>query len=65
MTQSTHTISPLRQRMIDDMTMRRISRNTQQTYIRAVKKLHPVPRAITRHRNRRGFPVVSIAPGRE
>ena len=37
MTQSTQTISPLRQRMIDDMTMRRISRNTQQTYIRAVK----------------------------
>ncbi len=37
MTQSTQTISPLRQRMIDDMTMRRINRNTQQTYIRAVK----------------------------
>ena len=37
MTQSTQTISPLRQRMIDDMTMRRLNRNTQQTYIRAVK----------------------------
>ena len=38
MTHSNQSVSPLRQRMIDDMTMRRISRNTQQTYIRAVKK---------------------------
>lgn len=36
---STHNISPLRQRMIDDMAMRRLSRGTQQTYIRAVKRL--------------------------
>jgi integrase/recombinase XerD len=31
-------ISPLRQRMIDDMTMRRMSPKTQQGYIRAVKR---------------------------
>ena len=31
-------ISPLRQRMIDEMTMRRMSPKTQQGYIRAVKK---------------------------
>jgi site-specific recombinase XerD len=31
-------ISPLRQRMIDDMTMRRMSAKTQQGYIRAVKR---------------------------
>jgi integrase/recombinase XerD len=31
-------ISPLRQRMIDDMTMRRMALHTQQGYIRAVKR---------------------------
>ncbi len=31
-------ISPLRQRMVDDMTMRRMSPKTQQGYIRAVKR---------------------------
>jgi integrase/recombinase XerD len=31
-------ISPLRQRMIDDMTMRRMSPKTQQGYVRAVKR---------------------------
>ena len=38
MAQSNPTISPLRQRMIDDMTMRRLNRNTQQTYLRSVKR---------------------------
>ena len=37
MTQSTKSISPLRQRMIDDMTLRKLSPNTQTGYIRAVK----------------------------
>ena len=37
MTQSTKTISPLRQRMIDDMTLRKLAPKTQKTYIRAVK----------------------------
>jgi integrase/recombinase XerD len=31
-------ISPLRQRMIDDMTMRRMASKTQQGYVRAVKR---------------------------
>jgi len=35
----TITISPLRQRMIDDMTLRKLSPKTQTGYIRAVKKL--------------------------
>ena len=39
MTHSNQPISPLRQRMIDDMTMRRLSPKTQSAYIRAVKKL--------------------------
>ncbi len=39
MTQSTRTISPLRQRMIEDMTLRKLSPKTQSGYIRAVKNL--------------------------
>ncbi len=39
MTDSNQSISPLRQRMIEDMTMRKLSPKTQSGYIRAVKKL--------------------------
>lgn len=39
MTQFNETVSPLRQRMIDDMTMRKLSPKTQIGYIRAVAKL--------------------------
>ena len=39
MTQSTQPISPLRQRMLDDMRMRKLSPKTQTGYIRAVKRL--------------------------
>ena len=38
MTQSTNTISPLRQRMIEDMTMRRLAPATQRGYLRAVER---------------------------
>jgi len=38
MTHSTHSISPLRQRMIDDMTLRKLSPKTQAAYLRAVVK---------------------------
>ncbi len=38
MTSSTHTITPLRQRMIDDMRMRKLSPKTQACYIRIVKR---------------------------
>ena len=39
MTHSTKTISPLRQRMLDDMAMRKLKPKTQIAYIRAVRKL--------------------------
>ena len=39
MTQTTQSVSPLRQRMIDDMMMRKLSPKTQSGYIRAVKNL--------------------------
>ena len=38
MTSSSHTITPLRQRMIDDMRMRKLSPKTQASYIRVVKR---------------------------
>jgi integrase/recombinase XerD len=39
MTQSTQPISLLRQRMIEDMQLRKFAPRTQTSYIRAVKKL--------------------------
>ncbi len=39
MTHTTQSISPLRQRMIDDMRLRKLSPKTQSHYIRAVKNL--------------------------
>jgi len=39
MTQTTQTISPLRQRMIEDMRSRKFAPKTQTGYIRAVKRL--------------------------
>ncbi len=39
MTQAQSAISPLRQRMIEDMNLRKLSPKTQSAYIRAVKKL--------------------------
>ena len=39
MTKSTKTISPLRQRMLDDMALRKLKPGTQACYIRAVVKL--------------------------
>jgi site-specific recombinase XerD len=39
MTQSNKTISPLRQRMIDDMTLRQLQDKTQTGYLRSVKRL--------------------------
>jgi len=39
MTQSTKPISPLRQRMIDDMALRKLQETTQTGYLRSVKRL--------------------------
>ena len=37
MTDSNKSVSPLRQRMLDDMTMRKLKPKTQANYLRAVK----------------------------
>ena len=39
MDKSTTAVSPLRQRMIEDMRMRKLEPRTQEAYIRAVRKL--------------------------
>jgi integrase/recombinase XerD len=39
MTTSEKTITPLRQRMLDDMRMRKLSDKTQTAYVRAVRRL--------------------------
>ncbi len=39
MTQTNRSLSPLRQRMLEDMTLRKLSPKTQSGYIRAVKNL--------------------------
>lgn len=39
MDSTTHSASPLRQRMLDDMRMRKLEPKTQQAYVRAVRKL--------------------------
>ena len=38
MTQSTNAVSPLRQRMIDDMSLRKLAPATQRGYLRAVER---------------------------
>ena len=37
-TKSNNAISPLRQRMIEDMTMRKLAPQTQRSYLRAVER---------------------------
>ena len=39
MSSSNQSITPLRQRMLEDMRMRKLSEGTQRGYIRAVKRL--------------------------
>src|SRR5277367_520668 len=56
----TKPISPLRQRMIDDMTMRNLSPSTHETYIRAVAQC--VSPAISRQARGGAFAGISSAP---
>lgn len=60
----TRQISPLRQRMIDDMTIRNMSVNTQRAYIRVVKKLQPPLRQVAGPAHVRARARVSAASGR-
>jgi integrase/recombinase XerD len=48
MDSTTQAVSPLRQRMLDDMRMRKFSPKTQSQYIRS-KAVRRVPGPVTRH----------------
>jgi hypothetical protein len=52
---------PLRRRMIEDMTIRKLAPKTQQGYIRTIRDFCCVPRPIARHGELRGRPALSTA----
>ena len=58
-------MSPLRRRMIEDMTIRKLSPKTQQGYIRTIKNFSSFPRPVARHGELRGHPALSAAAGHE
>jgi integrase/recombinase XerD len=61
MTTTTQSISALRQRMLDDMAMRKLHIKTQTAYVRAVKHFTRFFRSLSRYSERRGpssFPTV-------
>jgi hypothetical protein len=55
-------ISPLRRRMIEDATIRKFARKTQEGYIRTFSALFRAPRQIS---ELRGFASISTASARE
>ena len=63
MSESNNTVSPLRQRMIDDMTMRKFSAKTQTGYIRIVKNFAEFFGRSPHRADGRGFTPISVAPG--
>jgi hypothetical protein len=58
-------ISPLRRRMIEDMSLRHFAEKTQKDYIRAVKTLTIFLGRSPGHGDSRGFAAFPIAPDRE
>lgn len=62
MTHSTPAITPLRQHMIDDMRMRKLSPKTRSGYIRVVRQFAGFFWPLARHR--RGSTALSVVPGR-
>src|SRR6202022_4496005 len=58
-------MSPLRRRMIEDMTIRKLAPKTQQGYIRAIKDFAAFLGPIARHGELRGRPTLSAASGGE
>ena len=63
MTSSTQTISPLRQRMLDDMRMRKLSPKTQSQLYPCCQTIRGFSGAIARYRQCRRFTPLSVASG--
>ena len=62
---SDETISPLRRRLIEDMTVRNFVERTRHDYIRHVRKLHRLPRGAARHRDAGRSASLPAAPDRD
>ena len=58
-------ISPLRRRMIEDMTVRNFVEKTQQRLYPPRQDLHSLPRPLARHGHGRGSSPLPAAPGRD
>ncbi|WP_246230386.1 hypothetical protein [Bradyrhizobium cytisi] len=58
-------MSPLRLRMIEDMTIRKLTPKTQQGYIRTIRDFTAFPWPLARYGKLRGRPTLSIASGGE
>ena len=57
-------ISPLRQRLIDDITARRFSEDTKKDYVRNVRKF-AIPRPVAEYGDERGSSALSTAHGQQ
>ena len=62
---STDAVSPLRQRMIEDMNARKLGAHTQRGHIRSCKRFAAFLQAVARHGHGRGHPPLPAAPGRD
>ena len=58
-------MSPLRRRMIEDMTIRKFTAKTQHDYVQRIKNFCCIPRSITRHCELRGRTQLPAASGCE
>jgi hypothetical protein len=57
--------TPLRRRMIEDMTIRKLAPKTQHDYVQRIKELRCVSRAIPGYSRLRGRAPLSVASGGE
>ena len=62
---STDAVSPLRQRMIEDMNARKLGAHTQRGHISQLQAVRCVSEALPRHGDSGGHPPVPAAPGRD
>ena len=59
---STDAVSPLRQRMIEDMNARKLGAHTQRSHISQLQAVRCVSQALARHGDSRGHSPVPAAP---
>ena len=57
-------VTPLRHRMIEDMTARKLCAGTQRGHIHSCKRFAAFSQSLTRYGDDGGYPPVPVAPGR-